>query len=128
MPAGYTHKQLTDVEDSAPKFGLQGVQARFATADLGAADTGFSHFRLDAGTRQPFGHKHDRAEEVYVVLGGSGRVKLDDDIVDLDERDAVRVAPGVTRCFEAGSQGLEYLAFGARHEGDGELVPGWWAD
>ena len=78
--------------------------------------------------RQPFGHKHDKAEEVYVVIAGSGRVKLDDEIVDLGKHDAVRVAPGVMRSFEAGSNGMEMLAFGARHDNDGEVVQGWWAD
>jgi mannose-6-phosphate isomerase-like protein (cupin superfamily) len=128
MSAGYTHKKLTDVEDSAPKYGLEGVQARFATEDLGAQDTGFSLHRLDGGIRQAFGHKHDKAEEVYVVLAGSGRVKLDADILDLGDRDTVRVAPGVTRCFEAGPDGMEFLAFGPRHQGDGEVVPDWWTN
>jgi mannose-6-phosphate isomerase-like protein (cupin superfamily) len=78
--------------------------------------------------RQPFGHRHDKAEEVYVVIAGSGRVKLDDEIVDIAGRDAVRVAPGVMRAFEAGSDGMELLAFGAHHDGDGEVVQGWWSD
>jgi len=42
--------------------------------------------------------------------------------------DAVRVSPAVTRAFEAGPDGLEVLAFGPHHEGDGELIPGWWSD
>ena len=60
------------------------------------------------------------------MLAGSGRVKLDDEIVEIDALDAIRVAPGVTRRFEAGPQGLELLAFGPRHEGDGEIIKGWW--
>jgi mannose-6-phosphate isomerase-like protein (cupin superfamily) len=129
MTSSYTVKQLTDVEDSAPKSGFGEIQqARFATADLDAQDTGISHHRLNAEQRQPFGHKHDQAEEVYVVLAGSGRLKLDDEIVDVQQLDAIRVAPGVTRAFEAGPDGLEVLATGARHEGDGEIVMGWWSD
>jgi mannose-6-phosphate isomerase-like protein (cupin superfamily) len=65
---------------------------------------------------------------VYVVLRGSGQVKLDDRIVDLRELDAIRVAPGVTRAFQAGSDGLELLAVGPRHDGDGDVLPGWWSD
>jgi len=87
-----------------------------------------SHHRLRADTRQPFGHRHERAEEVYVVIAGSGRVKLDDEIAELRPLDAVRVAPAVTRAFEAGPDGLELLAFGPRHDGDGELFPGWWSE
>ena len=130
MPTPYTLKQLTDVEDAAVKGGFSEIQeARFAAGDLETEDTGVSLHRLKAGKRQAFGHKHDEAEEVYVVLAGSGRVKLDDEIVALAPLDAIRVAPSVTRAFEAGSGGdLQLLVFGTRHEGDGEIVPGWWAD
>ena len=129
MAAPYTLKRLTDVDDSAPGFGYQDHQeARFATRDLEAEQTGVSHHRVKPSMRQGFGHRHENAEEIYVVLSGSGRVKLDDDIVDLQTLDAVRVAPTVTRQFEAGPDGLEILAVGAHHEGDGELVPDWWKD
>jgi mannose-6-phosphate isomerase-like protein (cupin superfamily) len=129
MATPYTLKKLTDVEDSAPKFGFGEIQeARFATRDLETEDTGVSHHRLKPNQRQPFAHKHDQAEEVYVVLAGSGRVKLDDEIVAIDKLDAIRVEPGVIRAFEAGPDGIELLAFGARHEGDGETIQGWWTD
>ena len=129
MAAPYTLKRLTDVDDSAPRFGYQDNQeARFATKDLEAGQTGVSFHRVKPDMRQGFGHRHEKAEEVYVVLAGSGRVKLDDDIVELQRLDAVRVAPTVTRQFEAGPDGLEILAVGAHHDGDGELVPGWWND
>jgi mannose-6-phosphate isomerase-like protein (cupin superfamily) len=87
-----------------------------------------SHQRLKPGKRQAFAHKHDQAEEVYVVLKGSGRVKLDDEILDIDTLDAIRVSPGVIRQFEAGPDGIELLAVGPRRDGDGETLPGWWAD
>ena len=129
MTPPYTLKQLTDVEDSAVKFGLGEVQeARFCRGDLEAEDTGVSLYMLKPDKRQPFGHKHDEAEEVYVVMAGSGRMKLDDEILDIAKLDAVRVAPGVMRSFEAGSDGLQMLAFGPHHEGDGELIQGWWTD
>lgn len=129
MPAPYTFVKLTDVEDSAPKFGLGEVQeARFANHDLEVEQTGVSHHRLKAGRRQGFAHRHDKAEEVYVVLAGSGRVKLDDEILEVEALDAIRVAPGVIRAFEAGSDGIEVLAFGPRREGDGEVVQDWWTD
>jgi mannose-6-phosphate isomerase-like protein (cupin superfamily) len=129
MAAPYTLKKLTDVEDSAPNFGLSEVQeARFAYDDLEAEHTGLSYHRLKAGKRQGFAHKHENAEEVYVVLAGSGRAKLDDEIIEIEALDALRVAPGVIRGFEAGSGGLEMLAFGPRHAGDGELIQDWWTD
>lgn len=129
MSSRYTVKRLTDVDDSAPRFGFGDVQeARFANDDLQAERTGVSHHRLKARQRQPFAHKHERAEEIYVVLEGAGRVKLDDDIVEIGPRDAIRVAPEVTRAFEAGPEGIEILAFGPRHKGDGEVIQGWWSD
>ena len=129
MPDPYTLKKLTEVEDTAPGFGLGEIQeARFANDDLEVEDTGVSHQRLKADKRQGFAHKHDKAEEVYVVLSGSGRVKLDDEIVELGALDAIRVSPGVTRQFEAGPDGLELLAVGPHHEGDGEMIQDWWTD
>jgi quercetin dioxygenase-like cupin family protein len=129
MPAPFTHKKLTDVKDSAPEFGIAEVQeARFAKGDLEAERTGLSHVRLKPGRRSPFGHKHDEAEEIYVVISGSGRMKLDDEIIEIETLDAIRVAPEVVRAFEAGEDGVEVLAVGARHDGDGEVIQGWWSE
>jgi len=129
MPTPFTRKRLTEVKDSAPEFGFAGIQeARFAKEDLEAERTGVSHLRLKPEERSPFGHRHEEAEEVYVVLSGSGRLKLDDEIIEVETLDAIRVAPEVTRAFEAGSDGIEVLAVGARHDGDGEIIPSWWSD
>jgi mannose-6-phosphate isomerase-like protein (cupin superfamily) len=129
VSAPYTFTKLDDVEDSAPKFGHGEIQeARFAKDALEAETTAVSFHRLKPGKRQAFGHKHDQAEEIYVVLAGSGRVKLGDEIVALEPRDVLRVAPGVMRAFEADDAGLEWLAFGQRRDGDAEIVPGWWGD
>jgi mannose-6-phosphate isomerase-like protein (cupin superfamily) len=80
------------------------------------------------GKRSPFTHRHTEAEEIYVVLSGSGRIKLDDQLFDIGSQDAIRVAPATARAFEAGPQGLEFLAFGPHHPGDGELVEDAWTD
>jgi len=129
MPVPFTRVRLTEVKDSAPEFGYGEIQeARFARQDLEAEQTGVSHHRLKPEQRSPFGHRHEQAEEVYVVIGGSGRIKLDDEIVELETLDAIRVAPKVTRAFEAGPDGIEVLAVGAHHDGDGEIVPNWWSD
>jgi mannose-6-phosphate isomerase-like protein (cupin superfamily) len=128
MAATYTIKNLRTVEDSAPQFGLSDIQeARFAHDELEASDTGISFHALKPDRRQAFGHRHEQAEEVYVVLRGSGRVKLDEEVLEVGPLDAVRVSPAVVRAFEAGPEGLEVLVFGPRHKGDGELLPGWWS-
>lgn len=125
----YTKKNLLHVEDAAPRIGLDAwQQSRFASGDLDAAETGVTHHRIKPGTRQGFAHRHERAEELYVVLAGSGRVKLDDEILDLSPLDALRVAPEVLRTWEAGPDGLELLAFGTKVEGDAEFVQDWWTD
>lgn len=129
MPDAYTHMKLTDVKDSAPEFGLGEVQeARFAKGELNAERTGVTYFNVKGRQRSPFGHKHEEAEEVYVILSGSGRMKLDDEIIEVEALDAIRVAPEVVRAFESSEDGLEVLAVGARHDGDGELIQGWWSD
>lgn len=119
----YTIKNLQDLEDKAPQFGFEAVQeARFAHGDLGAESTGLSFMRVKPGCRQAFAHRHEEAEEIYVVLSGSGRVKLDDSVEEIKALDAIRVAPTVARQFEADDDGLELLALGPRHEKDGEII------
>jgi uncharacterized cupin superfamily protein len=125
----YTIKNLSETVDSAAEFGLAEIgEAHFPREELGAESIGFAYHVLKPGKRQAFGHRHDEAEEVAVVLSGGGRVRLDDEIVDLRELDAIRIAPPVTRAFEAGSDGLTLLVFGPRCAGDGELQQDFWTD
>jgi quercetin dioxygenase-like cupin family protein len=127
MQAPHTRINLADVEDAAPANGFgDRWEARVARTDLGAQATGVTHFRLRPGKRSPFAHRHAHAEEIYVVLGGSGRVKLDDRIDEVRALDAIRVAPQVVRAFEAGPDGLELIAFGPHHDADGEQVDDPW--
>jgi hypothetical protein len=130
--AGWTIKNLKeDVEDAAPKFGFSpGLEARFATDELEFEKGGLAYERLAPNFRVPFGHKQKEQEEVYVLVAGSGRVKLDDDVVELRQWDAVRVSRDVTRNFEAGPDGAEIIVFGApRTESqDADMTPGWWTD
>ena len=119
----YTIKNLRDVEDVAASQGFGEVQeARFAHGDLNAGQTGVSLQRVKPGKRHAFAHRHQKAEEIYVVLSGSGRVKLDDQVEEVGPLDAIRVGPAVTRAFEAGDEGLELLAFSPRVQGDAEIV------
>src|SRR5512135_2396758 len=111
MPSGHTKMNLVEIEDVAPANGFGARwEARVARHDLDAEQTGLTHFRLRPGKRSPFVHRHRRAEEIYVVLVGTGRIKLDDEIFDVQPLDAIRVAPEVARAVEAGPDGLEFIA------------------
>src|ERR1700693_6183514 len=118
----YTIKNLREVDDMAPRFCFDSVQeARFPWRDLEAQDTGMAHHVGKPGQRGQ-AHRHDKAEEIYVVISGSGRAVLDGEVVGLSRLNAIRVAPPVVRAFEAGPDGLELLVFGPHHESDGELL------
>jgi mannose-6-phosphate isomerase-like protein (cupin superfamily) len=125
----YTLKNLMDVEnvgaDRAPGF-----QARFARKHLDSDHLGVSFFRLPPSYRLPWGHRHEEQEEAYVIVEGSGRMRLGDEIIELKPWDVVRVAPQVPRSFESGPEGLAYVAVGNdRPEGgDGELIKDFWTD
>jgi quercetin dioxygenase-like cupin family protein len=125
----YTIKNLNDTADRAPGFGFAEIgEAHFPREELGAKQTGLAYHVLRPGRRQAFGHRHDEAEEVTVVLAGAGRVRLDDEVLDVAELDAIRIAPEVKRAFEAGPQGMSLLVFGAHRDGDGELLRDFWTD
>lgn len=126
MPA-FTKLNIADVDDIAASYGLGDVgEARFLRDRLGAKAIGMAHYRVNPGKRIGFGHRHESAEELYLVLSGSGRMKLDDEIVELAERDVVFAAPSVMREWEAGDGGLELLAFGAHAADDTDMQKGWW--
>jgi quercetin dioxygenase-like cupin family protein len=128
MP-GYTRVNLKEVEDQAPKFGFAPhLQSRFARKALGLANSGLSHFTLAPGFRVPFGHHHATQEEVYVVVAGSARMKLDDEVIELGTWDAVSVPAEMTRGMEGGPEGAEILAFGAPSDNnaDAEMVRDFW--
>ena len=129
---GYTKLNLKDdVEDQAPNFGLGGkLEARMARVPLELEHSGMTYQRLAPNFRLPFGHTHKTQEEVYVLISGSGRAKLGDEIVELRPFDALRVHKDTMRSFEAGPQGAELIAVGAPHTGpgDAEVEQGWWSD
>ena len=116
---------LADVKDEAAEHGMGDTQeSRFPREVVGAESTGFAHHRIKPGKRLPFLHRHEQAEEVHVVLSGSGTAIVEGEEIPLRAHDVLRIAPTATRTFEAGTDGLEYLVFGPRHEGDGEILPG----
>ena len=126
----FTIKNLREVEDVAPRFGFDAVQeARFAWRDLDSETIGLAFHRVKPDCRQAFAHRHDDAEEIYVVLSGAGRIKLGDDVREVGQMDAIRVAPEVLRAFEAGPDGLELLVFGPRHPDDrGAIDKEFWGE
>ena len=127
----YTKKNLrSQVENQAPNFGMPSeMEARFARRAIGGETLGLSLFTLAPNFRIPFGHKHESQEEVYVVVRGSGRIKVGDEIVEVGEWDAVRFPKDAMRNVEAGPDGIEYLAFGAGEDpSEVETAQDWWSD
>jgi mannose-6-phosphate isomerase-like protein (cupin superfamily) len=130
----FTHKNLrADLEDLGSNFdGAQGLEFRAATKALELERSGLTYQRVPPDYRFPYGHTHATQEEVYVVVGGSGRMAVDDEVVELKQWDAVRVPPGSWRGYEAGPEGLELLVIGAPNLGDSprddvEGTRDWWA-
>jgi mannose-6-phosphate isomerase-like protein (cupin superfamily) len=129
--ARYTKTNLrSNVENQAPNFGMPSeMETRFARRPIGGKTLGLSLFTLAPNFRIPFGHKHETQEEVDVIVRGSGRIKVDDEIVDVAEWDAIRFDKGTMRNVEAGPDGVEYLAFGAGEDPlEVEMAQNWWSD
>ena len=118
-----------EVEDSMGER-APGIEGRFARTHLDSEHLGISYFRYGPKLRSRVGHRHREQEEAYVVVRGSGRAKLDDEVLDLRQWDVLRIAPHVVRAFEGGPDGLELIAIGSdRPEGgDGEMIEGFWSD
>jgi mannose-6-phosphate isomerase-like protein (cupin superfamily) len=128
MAEAWTLRNLKDdVEDSAAGFGLApDLEARFGRKALEVEGGGFSYQRLAPNFATPFGHRHQMHEEVYVVLAGSGRVRLEEEERELRPWDALRVVAPVARSFAAGPDGLELLAIGFGEGGDTEMLDAFW--
>jgi quercetin dioxygenase-like cupin family protein len=125
----YTKINFAEIDDSASGRGFD-MEARFARKQIESEHLGVSHFSYGSGVRPPYGHRHREQEEVYVITGGGGRLRLDDEIIDVRKGDVIRVAPQVVRAFEAGPGGLEMIAVGNDRpaDGDGEMIQDFWTD
>jgi mannose-6-phosphate isomerase-like protein (cupin superfamily) len=125
----FTVKNFRDVDNSAGDSAA-GFEARFARKHLDSDHLGVSYFHYPENFKATMGHRHREQEEAYVVVEGSGRMRLDDEIIELRQWDVIRVAPSVVRAFEGGPEGLGLIAIGAdRPEGgDGERVEDFWSD
>ena len=127
MNESYGKINFNDVDDMNARYGMEETgEARYLREDVGAQTVGATLYRMRPGKRTGFGHRHDQVEELYLVLAGGGRIKVDDDIVELRPLDVVRVAPRAVRELEAGSDGMEVLATGGHRPDDGEMIQGWW--
>ncbi len=125
----YAKINLRDVADSAAGTPVGEHQdARLPRVNVGAEQSGMNYLTIKPGKREAFAHKHEQAEELYLIVAGSGRVKLDDDVVELEPRDVLRAGPGTVRQFEADDDGLEVFVFGARVAGDGAIVEDFWVE
>lgn len=127
--SGYTKANLkNDVPDAAEGRMPPGIEAHFAKEALDCEKSGVSYMKLEPGFHPPFGHRHAEQEEVYVVISGSAKVKVEDDEVELNQLDAIRLAPDAMRALKAGPDGCELLLFGAPKPAamDAEIQPGWW--
>jgi mannose-6-phosphate isomerase-like protein (cupin superfamily) len=129
----FTRRNLReDLEDLGSNFdGAPGLEFRAATEALGLERSGLTYQRVPPDYRFPYGHTHATQEEVYVVVGGGGRMAVDDEVIELRRLDAVRVPPGSWRGYEAGPEGLELLVVGAPNlgddpRGDVEGTRDWW--
>jgi quercetin dioxygenase-like cupin family protein len=129
---GYTKLNLKDeVEDQAPKFGFSpNLEFRVAGRPLEATQSALSYLRMAPGFRMPFGHTHARQEEIYVLTDGSARLKLDDEIVELERWDIVRIPSETMRNLEAGPDGAELILVGApaTDPNDAQMTQDWWSD
>jgi mannose-6-phosphate isomerase-like protein (cupin superfamily) len=126
--AGYTILNLMELENGGEEDGPI-TESRFARRALESEHLGLSHFRYAPNRRYAVGHSHREQEEVYVVLSGGGKLKLDDELLDVGSWDVIRVAPGTFRAFVAGPDGLEVLAVASDRPEAGDVVhtgEDWW--
>jgi quercetin dioxygenase-like cupin family protein len=130
--AGYTKLNLKkDVEDQAPNYDMSPqLEFRVAREPLGTENAAISYLRVAPNFRLPFGHTHGEQEEVYVLIGGSARIKLDDEVLELRPLDAIRIHRDTMRNLEGGPDGAELILYGAPNAdpGDAQMSPGWWSD
>jgi uncharacterized cupin superfamily protein len=129
MTDNYKLVNLKEIDDAAQSYGLgDHLETRFARKAMGLEQFGFSYQKMQPNFRQPFGHTHTEQEEAYLVIEGGGRVKVEDEILELKQWDVIRVPPGVTRAFESGDSGMTLIAMGGAPSGDSDIKQGWWGD
>jgi uncharacterized cupin superfamily protein len=116
---------LEDVPPSETQRGRVRDKTRRISSALGAETTGLRHVRVAPGARGTPHHCHAADEELFVVLGGAGHVRLGDELVEVRRGSVVARPPGtgVAHSFLAGEQGLEYLGWSTREPNDIAFYP-----
>lgn len=114
----WTKKNFAKLRDKSPRDAP--MQWRMARDALGSPELGVSRFTYEPEARMPFAHRHREQEELYVVVGGSGRARLDGEEIALEAWDVLRVAPAVIRSFAAGADGLDLICIGGRKPSGGD--------
>lgn len=130
--AGFTVKNLKEVENQGVKFGIDEneIELRMAKDPLECEQCGISYLKLGKNYRVPWGHNHKTQEEVFILISGSARMKVEDEVIEMAPFTAVRVAREAMRGYEAGPEGAELLVIGAPRTGggDADIEQGWWDD
>ena len=129
--ADYKVVKVSDVPDQGPNLGIApNVEIRFLRNDLGCENCGVSYIRVAPNHRQQSGHRHKVQEEIYMLVSGSARAKVGDDVFEMQPWTAVRVPNDTVRAFEAGREGAEFVAIGAPNTGPGDAIdePEFWRD
>jgi mannose-6-phosphate isomerase-like protein (cupin superfamily) len=130
--AGHSVLNLKEIENQGERFGINPdeLQLRMAKDPLECEHMGISYVKVGPGYRPPFGHNHKTQEEVYVLVTGSARMKVEDEVIELEPFTAVRVARSTMRGYEAGPEGAELIVIGAPKTGSGDAnnVQDWWSD
>jgi uncharacterized cupin superfamily protein len=107
---GYSVVHVDEIEGAGP-----GGTVRFVRRELGVWAFGVNWFELPPNVE---GREHDESEsgqeEVNVVIRGSGIWRVDGEEVPVRAGTFMRFDSGTTRCPVAGSDGLTFIAIGAR--------------
>ena len=96
--------------------------------ELGVSSFGINQLVLQPGQRGRI-HRHERQEEVYLVLEGTLTLAIEGEETDLGEGELIRVAPDLRRqLINRGPGRVVLLAFGGErehHGRDGEAFASW---
>jgi uncharacterized cupin superfamily protein len=124
-PRPATIRALEDVPPAEYDRGRVRQDIRPIGTALGAETTGLRHVRIAAGAHGTPHHCHGAEEELFVVLGGAGEVRLGEERFPVGRGSVVARPPGtgVAHSFVAGDGGLELLGWGTREPNDIAYYP-----
>jgi mannose-6-phosphate isomerase-like protein (cupin superfamily) len=127
----WTIKPLDEMPDV---LGDYPGEMRMTTTHIGAEQVALTYRRMppNTGGKGSYGHAHKTQEELYLVLSGTLQFKLDDDVIDVPARSAVRIAPSVVRSvWNEGPEDAELIITSVRIDdayGDTVMVEDFWPE